>query len=425
MNNRYNRFELSVKNALINKNRVLIHGLPGVGKTQFCYRYCRKSKRNFVFIDCEYDGAFLEKIHELKQSANFNEEFRKLCGIMDSGMEDTILIIENIDCSSFFAEKLYDFLKNRHYTLMMTMRVKNKAVEKIVSDNEICVLYPNTFFDILKNSRKNQYIEMISAHTGIISKLPSLYHNDLCREYEAYLAYGGLPNAFQTYINNDLTFEELKNIHEAQYIYSLEKMLEYSDLDEQDKQYCRQLCASVLNQMLEGEYYRFNFSSIRKGATLKLFSNAISFLTDNNFLIKVNKIDDERYFVLYFYDSGVLYDKLLQLSNRKGTNNRLDHILNIVKRNNVACELNGSEFELFYWKSEYIAYIDFVVRYKNNTFACKLAPKNDYRCKSVEVFAAGRINVTPLIISNRNYEKMNKKIYIPYYAISCIDEILI
>ena len=425
MNNKYNRFEIEVKNALMHKNRVLIHGLPGVGKTQFCYRLCKKSKRNFVFIDCEYDGVFLSKLKNLTGSSNFNEDFRKLCGVMDSQMKNTILIIESIECSALFCNLVYPFLRDLGYTMIMTMRVKNKLVSDIVKENTVCVLRPNSFFDILRNSRRLQYIEMISGHTSILSKLPALYHNDLCKEYEAYLAYGGLPNAFNTYINNELTFEELKNIHEAQYIYALEKILEHSDLDDVNKQYCRQICNSILMQMLEGNYYRFNFASIRKGGTLKIFGKAIDFLVDNNFLIKVERIDDKRYFLLYFYDSGVLYDKLLQLSNRIGRTDCLEHISYMVKRNSVACELCGSDIAVNYWRSDYVAFIDFVIRYKNSTFACKITEKEDKRSRSTDVYANENINVTSVILSNRNFEKQNKKIYIPNYAISCIDEILV
>jgi len=425
MNIKFNRFEINVKSALALNNRVLIHGLPGVGKTQFCYRFCKKSKKIYTFIDCEYDGIFLKKIYDLIPSGNFKDEFMKLCGIMETNVENAIIVVENIECSEFFCEKIYSRLRDLGFTLMMTMRVKNSFVSDIVNDNTVCVLRPSTFFDILRNAKQHKYIEMLIAHTGLLTRLPSLYHNDFSKEYEAFLSYGGLPNAYRTYINKSLTFEELKNVHESQYIYALEKLLEHSDLDELNRQYCRQVCNSVLKQMLDSDYYRFNFSNIRKGATMKIYGQAINFLIENNFLIKINKIDDERFFILYFYDGGVLYDKLLQLSNSSMDETVLEHILYIVKRNRIANELIDSNMSLYYWKSDYAAFIDFVVKNKNNTYACKIAEKDDVRCRSLDVYAAENINVTSVIISGRNFDKQNRKVYLPDYAIACIDEILV
>ena len=89
----------NVEKVLKRDNRVLLRGLPGVGKTHFCFKFCENSNRNYIIVDCEYDYYFLEKMLNLPDDHSFNEEFRKLCEINSDNFTDTILVFENIEYS--------------------------------------------------------------------------------------------------------------------------------------------------------------------------------------------------------------------------------------------------------------------------------------------------------------------------------------
>ena len=72
-----------------------------------------------------------------------------------------------------------------------------------------------------------------------------------------------------------------------------------------------------------------------------------------------------------------------------------------------------------------VAKVDYALHNTENKEDVKITEKEDKRSRSTDVYANENINVTSVILSNRNFEKQNKKIYIPNYAISCIDEILV
>ena len=416
----------NLKNALKKDRRVILAGIPGVGKKRFCYNVCKEAGKNFVFIDCEYDLGFLSNIRLAFDNRFFEDELRRMCGIMENDLNNTVLIFENIECSELFCIEIYPFLVSKKITMLMTMRVKNHLTEYVQSDCRTYIMRPASYLCIMEKYEKDDYKSIIEGNTKNVNPLPRIIHKNFEQECEAYMMYGGMPQSEMIFNGSEFEIEELKSIHDSGSLFALEKMLEYSDLDNTEKNKCRQIVQSVYKQMLCSDYTKFILKDVRVGATYALYKNAIDFLVDNNYLYRCNLIDNDKNFVLFFYDCGTLYDKLLQLSNKLGIPDANDKVLQVIRKNYVYNELLEMKIQAKYWKSEFTAHIDFVFELKGIKYLCKVLDNENRRDRSLDIFPdeEGRI-IRRIKINSGNFGREEKKYNIPFYAISCIEEISI
>lgn len=414
----------NIKNALKKEKKTILKGLPGVGKSSLCFEICKELNCGFVVIDCEYDLEFLNNIIIAMNSQNFRFEFLKMCVLTENNLDNTVFVFENIECSDLFCKSIYYRLVEEGLILLMTMRVSNKRTFKIENECKCNILRPSGFYQTIEKLGKNDYQGIIEGNTRNVNPLPGVIHRNLEQECESFMLYGGMPQAVDIFKGSESGYDELKSIHDASSIYVLEKLLDLSDLDITEKNHCRQIVQSMFMQMLYSDYSRYMLKEVRMGATYSLYKNAIDFLVNNNYLYRCNNVSNEKSFALYFYDCGILYTKLLQLSNKLGILGAQDQINRIVRKNYVYIELLEAGIHPYSWKSEYKASIDFIFEKNNREYVCKVLDYMGKKDKSLDFYPLDDSKEYTLIkISEGNFDSGEKKYNIPYYAISCIPEI--
>ncbi len=413
-------FENEIGEALYRDRRVVIHGVPGVGKTVTCLDYCKNRKFDYLYINCEYDGEIIERLSELNDDENFNEKLIEICSFeANTNFENACFIFDNIECSKEFCERLYPLLKKRPCLLMMTMRVINNTAEPVLKETKRVIQRPLSFMEFLKLTSSFEYDRIVEGHMSASAPFPELVINNITEEYDNYLRTGGMPEAVKCYGSDENYDEKIHSIHDAGYVHVVEKTLEYSDLTDTQKNKCRQILDSVIYQMLNTSYNKYVITHIRDGATIKNFKKELDFLVENNILIKVDQIDHEKNHLLLFYDCGIICTKLLQLSNKNRDYSHGSRIEYILRKHFLYSELISSRIFPGFWRSNYTAVADAKFSVEGEELACFLLTDNKMR-RSVEVYSKDHPESLNILLYNGNLVINEKNIFLPEFSISCI-----
>jgi predicted AAA+ superfamily ATPase len=183
------------------------------------------------------------------------------------------------------------------------------------------------------------------------------------------------------------------------------------------------------------ENKKFHYKLIREGTTQSMYKDAISELLDRSFVIRSNKITGEQLqnfsddmndeavleegntnFKLYMPDTGLLYTKIVE---EQGIliDQQIDKAL---LENFVAQSLHKKGYQLFFWESESMAKIDFIIRKDHNCLPIEIHCNDNTRSKSISVLKQIYDFPYAVKISSRNFEFSNQVKYVPYYAVFCL-----
>jgi predicted AAA+ superfamily ATPase len=191
---------------------------------------------------------------------------------------------------------------------------------------------------------------------------------------------------------------------------------------------------SIPNQLAK-ENKKFIFSAIRKSARASGFETSIQWLKSAGLILKTHRIStpklpldayaDKEAFKLFLLDVGLLgamskLDPRILLEGDR----LFQEFKGALVENFVATELHDEHFnELYYWASEGIAEVDFVVSREQRVFPLEVKSGFSKKKKSLAAYDEkfGQEDGTPLILSRaslRNFVLDGKVVNYPLYAIS-------
>lgn len=412
---------LRIKKMLEENHRVIIHGLPGMGKTYLALKMSAYFKV-CVHFDCEVDYPYFEEM--LKAHRQGQQAFAELLigyGDVDPFFYDDILFVfDNIESSQIFYRQIFPIFRQYDFKLLMTMRVKNKSLREITECSEIYTLRPFSYKAFFQGCEGSWPEDIISGHIAAGKEVPTIIHQNCIRILEDYIVTGGIPEARNCYLKAENPEESIKSVHEKYKYYVFEKLLECADISDTCKYQCRQIVDSLISQMLEENYSKFIVSRIREGVTFQKYKEAIDFLVDNNFLLKTPEESKTNCFKLFFYDCGMTFDLLLQRSNRQNVYRDFDAVSEVVYQNFLIQELTGEGILPTYWKSRYTAVVDAVFPCGERSFACKVFSDDDLRDKSLTEYKKAHPEAYLIKVSPDNLKQSENFFYLPLYAISCM-----
>jgi predicted AAA+ superfamily ATPase len=190
---------------------------------------------------------------------------------------------------------------------------------------------------------------------------------------------------------------------------------------------------SIPNQLAK-ENKKFIFSAIRKSARARGFETAIQWLKSAGLIIQVNNIStpklpldayaDKQAFKIFLLDVGLLgamskLDPRIILEGHQ----LFQEFKGSLTENFVALELHDAHFEaLYYWTSEGIAEVDFVISTEQEIFPLEVKAGFSKKKKSLLVYDEkfSKSENSPPVLSRaslRNFAFEEKIVNYPLYAI--------
>lgn len=422
------------------KKPLIVWGARQVGKTYLVKDIFAETyyKNSYIYVDFKKDDDIRDFCEKTANAEKIIEYLSLLKGRQIT--ENTLLIFDEVqECPNIISSLKYFCQDFREIPVMATgsmVRIKlqretkkrgakesNKFLFPVGKINQITV-YPMTFDEFLMNSNKMLYNAIKKAYetkTPLDAKIHELAMEQLYK----YLLVGGMPEAVDTYIDDDNLFEA-REILKALYDNYLADMELYQASREAVLR-SRALFQNIYKE-LSRESKNFSPGLIEEKSKKRDFATSIQWLTmahivNQSFQLKEHITmplmpDNESNFRLFLGDIGMF-------SHQSGINaasfissERENTLSGIFFENFVANELAAKDLNLFYWRGKASAELEFIIESDNKLYPIDVK-KGRGTLNSLGKFSNHNKFEFAIKVSKNNYgySAEQKLLTIPFYFI--------
>ena len=291
--------------------------------------------------------------------------------------------------------------------------------------NEL-TMFPLDFEEFLWAQDKDMLASEIRIHFHSNEALPKGLHIQSLELYQQYIIVGGMPAVVSEFCVSKslLSATEIQARIVNEYIADMAK---YASATTSVK---IRACFNSIPSQLAKENKKFQYKIVQKGGTASIFGESIEWLNFAGLVLKCQKITqgtlpiaayaDMSDFKLYMNDVGMLTMKSGMPMQTILSSVEDNGFLGVMSENYVAQALTRNGFELFYWKNDNTAELDFVIQLEGKVIPIEV--KNGTRTKSVSMSMFVNFYNCPyaIRISKKNFGWENNIKSVPLYAVFCI-----
>ena len=288
------------------------------------------------------------------------------------------------------------------------------------SSSEIYIFKEEKLIEEIRNAFKN--------NTALLKPI----HEKALNYYRMYLITGGMPESISSLVKAEkdiLRYDEniLKNIIES-YFKDMDKYVTSNN----EALKIERIYHSIPSQ-LANESNKFQFSKVHNGAKSRDYLSSLDWLLASNMvtlssLVSVPEIPlkgfmKEDTFKLYINDVGIL-NQLLEIKKSDIWLDNLSLYKGVITENYVANQLKSLGYSLYYWQSNGIAEIDFLLYTEDEIIPLEVKASDNVQSKSLNVYIEKYKPEYSIRMSSKNFGYDNEKKIksIPLYAIFCLKE---
>jgi len=412
---------------------LMVLGARQVGKTYILDEFCKNEFKNYIYLNL-FERQDVIDLYKTKLSSD--EKFMKLKVLLnfDIEKENTILFIDEIQESEELISEL-KYLCEKHNSVkivcagsLLGVKLKRSRFSFPVGKIKIINMYPMDFEEFLMALNQELLIEEIKrCYVNNLAMLDSL-HIKAMNLYRVYLTCGGMPESVKNIvdINMDMVnydFSILSNIVES-YFNDMDKyVISNSEALKIEKTY-RSIPSQLANRS-----NKFQYNKISKGASSREYFSTLDWLEASNLLIKSDLVSvpllplkgyiKEGYFKMFMNDVGIL-SNILELKVSDILNDNLSLYKGVIAENYVATQLLSRGYSLYYWMSNGIAEIDFLIYTDDGIIPVEVKAGDTTKSKSLSVFNEKFKPKYSIRISSKNFGFDNNIKSIPLYAVFCV-----
>lgn len=423
---------LKWKNKPSGRLPLLVYGARQVGKTYIVREFGKNHYANVAYFNLETNKAvssyFADNIepHHILRFLETESSERILPG-------ETLIIFDEVQsCERALTSLKYFCEVTPEYHIigagsLLGVAVNREQFSFPVGNVDSMTLYPLDFEEFLWALSEERLCDEIRNAFATNAPLPAALHQKALDALMQYLIIGGMPRAVLEFIESGsfLSVPDLQSKIINDYIADMSK---YASLSESVK--IRAAYDSIPVQLAK-ENRKFQYKLAQKGGTAAIFGTAIDWLCFAGVVLKCTKIEhgympvsvyrDLSSFKLYMGDVGLLttmsgISKSTILSAGSVENTYIGYII----ENYVAQELVSSKHDLFYWTSEGIAELDFVLQKEDDIIGVEVKTGTRTRSRGLSMFAAKYKTNYSIRISSKNFGYGNSVKSVPLYAVFCI-----
>lgn len=356
---------------------LVLRGARQVGKTYLLKDFAKREYSDHVYINFDeepqFASIFNENLDPNRIIKELNIYFKKT---IEPG--STLIVLDEIqECPQalaslkYFCEKRNDYHIATAGSLLGVKLTKGFPVGKV----NFLDLAPFNFFEFLEAIGEIELVNMLKQMEKP-EAISEIFHNKLLSHLKYYFIVGGMPEAVDIYIKTD----NIAQVREVQKEILDAYMLDFAKHAPKDEVIkIMTVWESVPNQLAK-ENKKFIFSALRQSARAREFETSIQWLKSAGLIIKANHIStpklpldaysDKQAFKIFLLDVGLLgaMSKLDPRIILQG-DQLFQEFKGALTENFVALELHDNHFDgLYYWTSEGIAEVDFVISTEQHIF---------------------------------------------------------
>lgn len=412
---------------------LMVIGARQVGKTHIINQFCKNEFKKYVYINL-FDEQNIVELFSKKIS--IVEKIRTLKVIIkntkniDIDFENTIIFFDEIQESEDLISSLKYFNESEvPYKIICAgslLGVKLKRMTKAFPVGKVDMLnmYPMDFEEFLLAISGKDIIEMIKEHYETNTPMIDIMHEELLSLYRLYLCVGGMPAAVKNIINVDkdiLKYNKKINQNIINgYISDMKKYVK----DATETVRIENIYHSIPTQ-IGNKSHKFQYAKINTGARSRNYETALHWLLSSKMVNRVCVLNsaqippegfkDESVFKLFLSDIGLL-NSILEI-------NLEDIILNneflykgVITENYVSQQLNINFENIYYWRSNNIAEVDFIIYNKDGLIPIEVKSGDNVQSKSLNLYMKQYKPKYGIRVCAKNFGFANGIKSVPLYA---------
>jgi uncharacterized protein len=410
---------------------LILRGARQVGKTYILTDFAKREYADYVYMNFDENPHFASFFNENLDPARIIKELNIYFKKTIQPSSTLILLDEIQECPQALASLKYFCEKKNEYHLAAAGSLLGVKLTKgfPVGKVNFLDLAPLNFFEFLYAIGERELGSMLEE-MEYPKAISEIFHNKLTTFLKYYFIVGGMPEAVAAYLKTE-SLEQVRVVQKEILDAYVLDFAKHAPKDEVMK--ILAVWDSVPNQLAK-ENKKFIFSAIRKSARAREFETSIQWLKSAGLIIRANHIStpklpldaysDKQAFKIFLFDVGLLgaMSKLDPRTILEG-DQLFQEFKGSLTENFVAVELHNKHFdELYYWTSEGIAEVDFVISTEQCIFPLEVKAGFSKKKKSLLVYdekfsKEENISLVLSRASLRNFAFDGKIINYPLYAI--------
>ncbi len=429
----YRKITSKLKEWYENGNKALmITGARQVGKTYIIREFLKENVGNEYYV--EFNLFENEKIKETIENSKSSQDLLfRLSALSDKDFVKgkTVIFLDEAQCCSNIITAIKFLVEEGSYKYILSgslLGTELKDIKSIpVGYMEILQMFPLDFEEfLLANGLNANVIDKLKANFGSLAKVDDVVHDKLIDMFHLYLIVGGMPSVIMKYLESN----NLKSVVlEQKAICDLYRR-DISKYDINNRLYIKEIFDLIPSE-LNNQNKRFIMKNLNENLKFSRYENSFIWLKDAGVALPCFCADEPKIplilsksrnlFKLFCCDVGLLasqyMDNNLQI---KILNKEKDINFGSVYENAVAQELASKGFDLYYFKSNRIGELDFLIEMKGEIIPIEIKSGKDYQKHSAlnNVVDNKEYNIKrAYILSNKNTWVDDKRVYLPIYMI--------
>lgn len=414
-----------------NKKPLVIQGARQIGKTYIIKKFGRENYDNVIYVNFEINLEIKSLIDE-----NINPEYiiNKLELFFGEKILEnkTLIVFDEIQCSERALTSLKYFSEDAPKIdiiaagSLLGVAINREKYSFPVGKVQMINMYPLSFKEFLLALKQENLIDEITRCFNENMVMSKILHEKCLELYRSYLIVGGMPEVLKNYLDEKklLAAKDIKDEILESYRKDITK---YAIKGESNK------ILGAFNSIpvqLAKENKKFQYKIIQKGGTASIFGESILWLNNSGLINQVFKTNpnipleihkDISSFKLYLNDVGLL------ISLGKYPLHQIDlkdeiSIMSIgsITENYVANELRINNYDRYYWESNGIAEIDFLLQKDFDIIPIEVKSNTNIKSRSLNEYIKKYNPKYSIRISSRNFGFENNIKSVPLYAVFCI-----
>lgn len=409
---------------------LLLNGARQVGKTYILREFGAKEFKNVVYINLETnltvasyfsDNIAPERIiRYLEASAN-----EKIVP------GETLIILDEIQsCERALTALKYFCEETPEYHIAAAGSLLGVAINRQhysfpVGKVETLTLYPLDFEEFLWAREKEFLCDEIRQAYETMEPLPDALHQKATELYREYLLIGGMPACINAFLRTG-SFLDVPLVQNEILDNYIADMAKYASNTDSVK---IRACYNSIPAQLAKENKKFQYKVVQRGGSAALFGASLEWLSLAGVVLKCQRISqaaepiavyaDLSAFKIYMGDVGLLAMKsgISQQTVLSGEGNTF---MGALTENYVAQQLAAKGYDLYYWESNSIAELDFVLQKENQIVGVEVKKGENVRSRSLSVFVNSYHPAYSIRFSLKNFGEKDALKSIPLYAAFCV-----
>ncbi len=413
---------------------LMVVGTRQIGKTYIIEKFAKENFEEYLYFNLEKNIDVRKIFEKSIDDTKIIEELELYLG-KKINIEKTIFFFDEVQVSENFIVSLKYFNESeKPYKIVCAGSLLGVKINRFKSSFPVGkirmeYMYPMNFEEFLIATGKEMLRDKIKECYETMSPMSDFAHEQAITLYKQYLCIGGMPEAVNNFVENDLDIlkfdshiiSDIKDMYIADMQKYVKSSLETVKIEKVYKSIPSQLAKDKKN-------FQYNF--IEETGRKRKYESSIDWLVASKMIlinynskrmeIPLKVYIDENNFKLYLSDVGILTN----MSEIKFPDIMLDKTFiykGAITENYIAQELAFKGESLYYWTSKRNAEIDFVLySEQDGIIPIEVKSGNNVRSISLNMYMQEYKPKYAIRFSTRNFGFENNIKSIPLYAAFCV-----